>query len=84
MILNHISDRPTYSEEHWHIIERAYIKACELLGQPPASYENADRLARTIMRLFDQGSRDFQILAAIAAHHENILNRRSSEYHRLI
>ena len=84
MIHNHISDRSTYGEEDWHIIERAHIKACELLGQPPATYEHADRLARTIMRLFDQGSRDFQILAAIAAHHENVLNRRSSEYHRLI
>ena len=64
MIHNHISDRPTYSEENWHIIERAQIKACELLGQPPATYAHADRLARTIMRLFAQGSRNFQILAA--------------------
>lgn len=81
MTNNHISDRPAYSEEDWQIIESANIKACELLEQPPATYEHADRLARTIMNLFDQGSRDFQILAAIAAHHENVLDGESSKYH---
>jgi hypothetical protein len=81
MTNNHVSDRPAYSEEDWQIIERAHIKACELLEQPPATYEHAERLARTIMELFDQGSRDFQILAAIAAHREEVLDGQSSKYH---
>ena len=81
MTNNHISDSPAYSEEGRQIIERAYSKACELLEQPPATYEHAYRLARTIIKLFDQGSRDFQILAAIAAHHENVLDGQSSKHH---
>lgn len=41
MTNNHVSGRSAYSEEDRQIIERAYIKACELLGQPPATYEHA-------------------------------------------
>ncbi|CAN7677765.1 DUF4277 domain-containing protein [Phyllobacterium sp. LjRoot231] len=79
MSLHHF-ENPTYSEEDWCILEDAHIKACELLGQPPVSYKNEDRLARTIMKLFDEGVRDFEIIASIAAHREIVLDRKAT-YH---
>ena len=57
----------------WHIMQDAHVKACELLGHDPVSYKNADRLALTIMNLFEGGARDFQIIASIEAHREAML-----------
>ena len=76
----HLFDKLTYDEEDWCILGDAHIKACDLLGEPPMSYKNADRLARHIMKLFDAGVRDFEIIATIAAHHEIVLDRKAT-YH---
>ena len=76
----HLFEKLTYDEEDWSILEDAHIKACELLGQPPVSYKNVDRLARHIMKLFDAGVRDFEIIATIAAHREIVLDRKAT-YH---
>ena len=63
----HLFDQLTYSEDDWHIMENAHIRACELLGEHPAHYEHNDRLARTIMQVFGTGARDYEIIASIAA-----------------
>ena len=76
----HLFDKLTYSEDDWYIMQDAHVKACEILGQQPVSYNNADRLARTVMKLFDEGERDFQIIASIAAHREAVLDGQST-YH---
>ena len=77
----HLFEKLTYSEDDWYIMQEAHVKACELLGAQPVSYRNADRLARTIMRLFDAGARDFETIASIAAHREIVLDRQSATYH---
>ncbi|PSH68505.1 hypothetical protein CU102_12065 [Phyllobacterium brassicacearum] len=69
----HLFDQLTYSEDDWHIMENAHIRACELLGEHPAHYENNDRLARTIMQVFGTGARDYEIIASIAAQRERIM-----------
>lgn len=75
----HLFGQLTYSEEDWQIMEIAHIRV-RAIDQPPASYEHNDRLARTIMKLFDQGTRDYQILAAIAAYREAVMVRRTSTH----
>ncbi|RCW77718.1 hypothetical protein [Phyllobacterium bourgognense] len=77
----HLFEQFTYSEDDWYIMQDAHLKACELLGLDPVSYKNADRLARTIMNIFDGGARDFQIIASIAAHREAMLDRQFATYH---
>jgi hypothetical protein len=77
----HLFDHLTYSEEDWRIMEKARIRACELLGQRAGDYENNERLARTIMKVFDAGTRDYEILASIAAHRETVMVRRPSTHH---
>lgn len=71
----HFFEHLTYSEEDWIIMESAHVKACELLGHLPASYEHNERLVQTIMELFDEGTDDYQILAAVAAHREAVMIR---------
>ncbi|WP_271894233.1 hypothetical protein [Candidatus Phyllobacterium onerii] len=77
----HLFEKLTYSEDDWDIMQDAHLKACEFLGHDPVFYKNADRLARTIMNLFDGGARDFQIIASIAAHREAMLDRQLATYH---
>jgi len=71
----------TYSEDDWEIMEGAHRRACALLGQSPIYYEHKDRLARTIMMLFDDGTRDVEILASIAVHREHVMDRLLSTQH---
>ena len=59
-MIQNFSDKLTYSEDDWHVMEDAHIKACEILGLHPAYYEHRDRLARTIMSLFNKGTRDYR------------------------
>jgi hypothetical protein len=80
-MLPYFFDQLTYSEDDWQIMENAHRKACERLGQDPAFYEHNDRLARTIMKLFDKGARDYEKIASIAAHREIIMVRLMSTRH---
>ena len=80
-MLLHLFDQLTYSEDDWQIMEHAQLRACEILGQHPAYYENNDRLARTIMKLFYNGERDHERIASIAAHRETIMVRLLSTRH---
>jgi hypothetical protein len=76
----YLFEKLTYDEDDWCILEDAHIRACDLLGEPPVSYKNADRLARHIMKLFDAGVRDFEMIATIAAQREINLDRKAT-YH---
>jgi hypothetical protein len=75
-MLHRLFEKLTYSEEDWCVMQKAHIKACELLGQPST---NAERLAKTVMKLFDAGERDVKIIAAMAAHRENRLRKRAEK-----
>jgi hypothetical protein len=71
----------TYSEDDWQLMESAHRRACDLLGQSPLYYEHNDRLARTIMKLFDTGTRNVELLASIAVHREHVMDRLLSTHH---
>jgi hypothetical protein len=55
-------------------MQRAHAKASELLGRCPSTHENANRLARTVMKLFDKGVRDAEVLAWIATNQETVVS----------
>ena len=80
-MLQHLFDQLNYSEDDWQIMMCAHIRACEMLGVHPGYYEHKDRLARTIMKLFDKGGRDLEIIASIVAHRELIMVRLLSTRH---
>lgn len=67
------SPENAYSTEDWDLMQRAHTTASEMLHRCPKTHENADRLARTVMRLFDQGVRDENIIASRAVNEETVL-----------
>ncbi|PSH65334.1 hypothetical protein [Phyllobacterium sophorae] len=69
----------TYTTEQWDLMQRAHVKASEMLGRCSHSHEHANRLARTVMKLFDQGLRDDLIIAARAVEQEVTATRIASE-----
>jgi hypothetical protein len=60
-----------YSSQDWNLMQHALLLASKQLG--PSKYPYADRLARRIMRLFDQGSHDAQAIASAAVHQERLI-----------
>lgn len=56
------------------LIQRAHTKACEMLNRCPKTHESGDRLARIVMRLFDQGVRDENNIAWKAINEETVLS----------
>lgn len=69
-----IVDDLTYTTEDWATMQSAHRMASEILKRDPATHENADRLARTIMKLFSQGIRDDRRLAVTAADQEALVS----------
>jgi hypothetical protein len=69
----------SYSTAEWLILQRAHVQASSLLGRHPKRHQHAERLSRIIVLLFNQGSRDFQIIAALAANREFVLAKREVE-----
>lgn len=51
-------------------MQRSHTKASEMLQRCAFTDENANRLARTVMNLFDQGLRDEEVIASRAAEQE--------------
>ena len=66
----HPISQHTYTTEQWDLMQRAHVKASEMLGRCSHTHEHANRLARTVMRLFDQGLRDDVIIAIMAVAQE--------------
>ena len=65
-----INNDHTYSVEDWNLMQRAHSAVSSLLQRSPCEHENAERLARTVVKLFDHGLRDEDILVAKAAEQE--------------
>ncbi|WP_271896352.1 hypothetical protein [Candidatus Phyllobacterium onerii] len=59
-----------YSTEDWATMQTAHRMASAILNRDPTTHENAERLARCIMKLFDQGMRDAKDIALKAAEQE--------------
>lgn len=75
----HLTGRYIYSNNDWEIMQRAHAKASELLGRCPHTHEHANRLARIVMKLFDRGLRDAEVLAWVAANQETVISNIASE-----
>jgi hypothetical protein len=60
-----------YSSQDWSVMQTALLLAAKQF-EPP-DYPNADRLARRVRALFDQGLRDAETLASAAAHQEKLI-----------
>lgn len=56
-----------YTGDEWRLMRAAHLAASRALGRSPSSDENADRLARRVILLFDRGLRDQAALAHAAA-----------------
>jgi hypothetical protein len=68
----HRMRKPFYSTEEWRLMQAAHRVASNELGRSASSHENADRLARRVIVLFDRGLRDQAALAAAAASLERL------------
>ena len=63
-------DNFTYTSEDWETMRRALEMASAILQRDPTTHEHAERLARCVMKLFDQGMRDAKQIAAAAVDQE--------------
>jgi len=70
----HLVNLHCYSTEDWRLMQRALAKAFEVLQRCPKSHANADRLARTVMKLFDQGLRDEEAIVSKAVKQEELVS----------
>lgn len=61
------------TQADWTILQSAHNEASRILGRSARKHKDADRLAREVFRLFNQGHRDPNIIAAIAAQFETRL-----------
>lgn len=62
-----------YSSEDWNLMQRAQLRASMQLQRCPKSHEHADRLARRIMTLFDEGLRDEDAIVLAAVFQERLV-----------
>lgn len=60
-----------YSSQDWSVMQTALLLASNQL-EPP-KYQYADRLARRVMMLFDQGLHDAGAIASAAVHQERLI-----------
>ena len=81
--MRHITRKHFYTSEDWKLMQAAHLSASRLLHRSAQTHEDANRLARRIMMLFDAGLRDQKVMAKVAAHQEQIASlidaRRRSE-----
>ncbi|NTS31351.1 hypothetical protein HQ945_08800 [Phyllobacterium sp. BT25] len=61
-----------YSSQDWSLMQTALLKASRELGRSPKG-KLAERLARRVMTLFDQGMRDDEAIASAAAYQEKLI-----------
>lgn len=66
----HLISKTVYSGEDWKLMQNAHVRASALLKRSPYDDINANRLARTVMRLYDQHIRDDETIATLAAREE--------------
>jgi hypothetical protein len=61
-----------YTEENWHIMSSAYEIAAFHLQRSTRADPNAERLAREVLRLFNDGNRDVNNIATLATERERM------------
>ena len=66
-----------YSSEGWNLMQNALFTATRKLRRAQG-HEDADRLARRVMALFDQGLRDVEVIACAAANQEMLVAKIAS------
>ncbi|TPF76723.1 hypothetical protein FHY56_04310 [Brucella gallinifaecis] len=59
--------RGNYNPNELALLQDAYNRCCELLGRCPATHKDRDRLARAVMRTFEDSKHDPEIAAQRAA-----------------
>jgi len=59
-----------YATADWAVIERAHLRASQILKRDAKTDTHANQLALRVMGLFDYGMRDEEVLARIAATQE--------------
>ena len=70
--MRHTTRKLFYSSEDWKLMQSAHLGASKLLHRSAHTHEDANRLARRVMLLFDAGLRDQKVMAKVAAHQERI------------
>lgn len=80
-----ITDDLTYNSEGLATMRTAHQMASAIIRRDPTTHEHADRLARIVMRLFDQGLRDVEAIARKAADKEAAICgiKLLPDYHKL-
>ena len=73
-----------HSPEDWDSMQRAHAEASSRLGRDPITDANADRLARTVVNLFQTGIRNEEELAVRASEEEAAITAAKGEHHRLL
>lgn len=66
---------PSRSNEYWGtftqselaLLQKAYSRTCELLGRCPTTHEDKERLARTVIQIFEDSNLDPELTAERAA-----------------
>jgi hypothetical protein len=66
-----------YSSEDWNLMQHALRIATKELHRSQG-HEDADRLARRVMTLFDHGLRDPEVIARAAANQEMLVAKIAS------
>lgn len=64
-----------YSGQECKTIQQAHLRASKQLRRSPTTHENAERLARRIMSLFDQGMRDADAIASVTISQAQLIAR---------
>lgn len=68
-ILTSVS-KAAYTKVNWHVMSTAFEQAMVMLDASDDGGHNAGRLAREVMRLFNNGKRDVNLIASLAADRE--------------
>jgi hypothetical protein len=68
-----------YTEESWHIMSSAHEIPAFHLQRSTRTDPNAERLAREVMRLFNNGKRDVNNIASLAADSESTLEAKAGK-----
>ncbi|TXR46299.1 histidine phosphatase family protein [Phyllobacterium endophyticum] len=74
-----IVDSLTYSNDDWMTMQTAHMMASAMLQRDPTTHDNAGRLARAVMKLFDRGIRDPKLIAVAAADQETLVSAIGTE-----
>jgi len=65
--------KDVYSQENWYVMSAAYERAAVMLGRSSRDGPHAERLAREVMRLFNNGKRDVELIASLAVINEQTI-----------